>query len=357
MKWIWALGIGIGIVAFGNGNGKKWRVLPWVAAELERKVPPRFKSGPIVGVEKREAGGRMERRRDGTLSSEARSQGQKDRARNQRLFFLWTRGRQPTFSVAVTGKALNPTTLSCILPKVMVSLHNSPSIHQTLLRNTSTQVGLCRHGHHQRNTTFYVRSDQVPAASTSPYQDRVGRRQLLALGVTIAPWLLLPHQTSASFAAETKKGFLSVTDKKDGYTFVYPFGWQEVVIEGEDKVFKDVIEPLESVSVNMIQTSKQDIRDFGSPQEVAETLIKKVLASPLQKTKLVQASEHDVDGKAYFVIEFIAQAPNYTRHALSAICIGNGKFYTLTTGANERRWEKMKDRLKTVVDSFQIFNV
>lgn len=43
---------------------------------------------------------------------------------------------------------------------------------------------------------------------------------------------------------------------------------QEVVIEGQDKVFKDVIEPLESVSVNMIPTAKQDIRELGSPQEV-----------------------------------------------------------------------------------------
>lgn len=31
-----------------------------------------------------------------------------------------------------------------------------------------------------------------------------------------------------------------------------------------------------------------------------------------------------------------------------------GKFYTLTTGANEFRWDKMKDRLKTVVDSFEV---
>lgn len=43
---------------------------------------------------------------------------------------------------------------------------------------------------------------------------------------------------------------------------------QEVVVEGQDKVFKDVIEPLESVSVNIIPTAKQDIRDFGAPQEV-----------------------------------------------------------------------------------------
>lgn len=200
----------------------------------------------------------------------------------------------------------------------------------------------------------------MPSTSASPCQrisDKPARRQLLAMGITVAPWLFLAQKTSTAFAAETKKGFLLVSDKKDGYTFLYPFGWQEVVVEGQDKVFKDVIEPLESVSVNLIPTSKQDIRDFGPPKEVAQTLIQKVLASPSQKTKLIDASEHDVDGKTYYTIEFLAQAPNYTRHALSAVCIGNGKFYTLTTGANERRWEKMKDRLKTVVDSFQIVNV
>nr|KAJ0208520.1 hypothetical protein LSAT_V11C500237370 [Lactuca sativa] len=132
---------------------------------------------------------------------------------------------------------------------------------------------------------------------------------------------------------------------------------QEVVIEGQDKVFKDVIEPLENVSVTVFPTNKEDIRDLGSPQEVAAALIKKVLAPPSQKTKLLTAAEHDVDGKAYYTFEFVAQAPNFTRHALSTIVIANGKFYTLTTGANERRWGKMKDKLNTVVDSFKIFNV
>ena len=37
------------------------------------------------------------------------------------------------------------------------------------------------------------------------------------------------------------------------------------------------------------------------------------------------------------------------------ICLNlAGKFYTLTTGANEFRWDKMKDRLKTVLASFEV---
>ncbi|XP_066306718.1 psbP-like protein 1, chloroplastic [Miscanthus floridulus] len=179
-----------------------------------------------------------------------------------------------------------------------------------------------------------------------------GRRRVLVAGA--AAFLSRPNP--AAFASEAKKGFLPVVDKKAGYSFLYPFGWEEVAVQGQDKVYKDVIEPLESVSVNSIPTSKEDIRDLGPPDKVAEALIKKVLAPPTQKTKLIEAKENDVDGRAYYTFEFTAQAPNYTRHALGAIVIANGKFFTLTTGANERRWEKMKDRLHTVVDSFKIEN-
>lgn len=42
-------------------------------------------------------------------------------------------------------------------------------------------------------------------------------------------WFSKTKPWYGSVAAETKKGFLGVTDKKDGYSFVYPFGWQVVV--------------------------------------------------------------------------------------------------------------------------------
>ncbi|KAG4922895.1 hypothetical protein AAZX31_18G267900 [Glycine max] len=236
----------------------------------------------------------------------------------------------------------------------MTSLQNSPTLHRTMLHNSFPQKHATRSSRRDA-ISFIVKAAQEPSASLAS-QDRQRRRQVIAFGTT-APLVFLFNQHSNSFAAENKKGFLPVLDKKDGYSFLYPFGWQEVVIEGQDKVFKDVIEPLENVSVNVIPTGKQDITEFGSPQEVAETLIKKVLAPPNQKTKIVEAKEQDVEGKKYYQFEFIAKAPNYTRHALSTVSIGNGKFYTLTTGANERRWDKMKDRLQTVIESFKIFDV
>ncbi|XP_050210926.1 psbP-like protein 1, chloroplastic [Mercurialis annua] len=245
----------------------------------------------------------------------------------------------------------------------MASLKNSPSFYHTLSPTSFPQIGFqkCSNGSLpccRKGISFVVRADHNSLPNfTSISQVRQGnvRRQLLAVSL-IAPWVSLVNQPLPSFAAEIKKGYLLVTDQKDGYSFLYPFGWQEVFIEGQDKVFKDVIEPLENVSVTTVPTTKLDIRDFGPPEQVAGVLIKKVLAPPTQKTQLIEATEHEVDGKAYYTFEFIVKAPNYTRHALSTVSIGNGKFFTLTTGANERRWGKMKDILHGVVDSFKVFN-
>ncbi|XP_044377825.1 psbP-like protein 1, chloroplastic, partial [Triticum aestivum] len=179
------------------------------------------------------------------------------------------------------------------------------------------------------------------------------RWQVLVVGAAVAAVPLVSRPAPVAFAAADGK-FMPVIDRMADYSFVYPFGWQEVFVQGQDKVYKDVIEPLESVSINMIATTKEDIRDLGPPDQVPEALVRKVLSQPTQKTKLIEAKEVHIDGRAYYTFEFTAQDPNFTRHVLGTITIANGKFYTPATGANERRWDKMKDRLHTIVDSFKI---
>lgn len=67
-------------------------------------------------------------------------------------------------------------------------------------------------------------------------------------------------------------GYVALEDRNDGYRFYYPFGWQEVTVGGADVVFKDVVEPLESVSVTMIKSDKSDITEYGSLQEVSHAV-------------------------------------------------------------------------------------
>jgi len=142
----------------------------------------------------------------------------------------------------------------------------------------------------------------------------------------------------------------------DKYLFVYPSGWQEVEIDGVDAIYKDVIEPLETVAVTLLPTEKDSIRDFGSPADVAETFSTKVLSNRGQIVVVQASSEIVKDGRPYYSFEFTAQneRPAYLRHALACVTVGNGQLYTIVTGANDRRWGKMESKLRNVIDSFQL---
>lgn len=81
-----------------------------------------------------------------------------------------------------------------------------------------------------------------------------------------------------------------------------------------------------------------------------------MLTAPGSDVKMVASSVRNAKDKEYFDFEFTVTTPRYTRHQVATVTVNDGKFYTLTTGANERRWGKMKDRLQTVIKSFTLIN-
>lgn len=205
----------------------------------------------------------------------------------------------------------------------------------------------------QSTPLLVQRQSQGVAASAQTSPAAVSRRDALLLATSAAALGVVPLSTPAAFALGAPKGYAALEDSKDRYRFFYPFGWQEVTVKGQDVVFKDVIEPLENVAVNVINTDKTDIRELGSPDAVAQVLVERVLTGPTQKAQLVKAEEKENNGKSYYVFEFVAAAPGYKRHALGVVSVANGKFYTLTTGSNERRWNAMEEKLRAVVNSFE----
>jgi photosystem II oxygen-evolving enhancer protein 2 len=157
--------------------------------------------------------------------------------------------------------------------------------------------------------------------------------------------------------AKAPRGFNPVLDQNDNYQFLYPFGWQEVSVQGADVVYKDVVEPLESVSVTLLPTDKSDISDFGDAATVADTMARNVLTAPGADVTVVASTERtDSKGRKYYEFEYTVKNSRYTRHSLAVACANGGTFYTLTTGANEKRWGKMKKSLQTMVRSFSLIN-
>ncbi|KAK9862631.1 hypothetical protein WJX84_009712 [Apatococcus fuscideae] len=178
-----------------------------------------------------------------------------------------------------------------------------------------------------------------------------GRRQALEAAAVVAIGSLLPRAAAA-------KGYVPAKDQQDGYSFIYPFGWQEVSVTGQDVVYKDIIEPLESASVAVAATDKATVEDYGALGEVAKTFSEGVLTPKGQPVKVLGVNRRaGENGRIYFEFEFASKAPNYIRHALSTVTVANGKLYTLTTGANEKRWDKVKTDLSAIIKSFNVDDV
>ena len=159
---------------------------------------------------------------------------------------------------------------------------------------------------------------------------------------------------SGSANAAVPKGYSPVKNTQKGYAFLYPFGWQEVSVDGAEVTYKDIIEPLESISLEILPTNKTTIEEFGPVDKLSQTLVKQVLVPPTQEGEVLQSSmvsgrnhhflsfihftvtkshspltlivlQRENEGITYYTIEYTAKARTFVRHSLTALAVQRGK--------------------------------
>lgn len=170
-------------------------------------------------------------------------------------------------------------------------------LHQNLLCCvccTLSQVGACLHT---------LTLPEIIGARCKVSTAVSCRRDLLSLASGAGLTLL----TEQPALAKLPKGFSGVRDTGDGYEFIFPFGWQEVSVSGVDSVYKDIIEPLESLSVQLTPTAKQSITDYGPANEIAGTLANSVLAKSTDEVQLIKSEAEQADGR--YVINACCRTP------------------------------------------------
>ncbi|XP_058006815.1 photosynthetic NDH subunit of lumenal location 1, chloroplastic-like [Hevea brasiliensis] len=140
-------------------------------------------------------------------------------------------------------------------------------------------------------------------------------------------------------------------------------------IRGHDSTFKDRVLQLQNVRVRFIPTDKKDIHDLGPMEQVISDLVKHVYAAPNQRPTIIDVEERSVDGKNYYTFKYELTSPNYSSTSFATIAIGNdwanctwmpfctGRYYTLIVEANERRWKRVRNKLKLVADSFKMLDI
>lgn len=182
------------------------------------------------------------------------------------------------------------------------------------------------------------------------------RRRLVLAGVGALAANLIPTRSSS---AEEKipDRYRAFVDRIDGYSYYYPADWRDFDFLGHDSAFKDRNVSLQHVRVGFVPTDKTDIRDMGPMEEVIPDLVKNVYAAPNQRPTIFNMQEKTVDGKNYWTFEYELTSSIFSRTAFATLGVGNGRYYTLVVGANERRWKRVRNKLKVVADSFKILDI
>lgn len=193
------------------------------------------------------------------------------------------------------------------------------------------------------------------SSQTNFSEEGLGMRRQLLLGLGTIAGSLIP--ASSLLAEEAPANYQAFVDSSDGYSYFYPSDWREFDFRGHDSAFKDRYLQLQNVRVSFLPTEKRDIHDLGPMEEVISNLVTNIYAAPTQRTTIFDMQERTVDGKNYYTFEYQLTSPNFSRTAFATIAIGNGRYYTLIVGANERRWRRLRDKLKVVADSFKVLDI
>ncbi|CAA6661782.1 unnamed protein product [Spirodela intermedia] len=193
--------------------------------------------------------------------------------------------------------------------------------------------------------------EAAPSANTA---ESIKRRSILLGAGALAHGLVLP---SIVFAEEVPDRYKAFVDPIDGYSYIYPSDWRDFEFTGCDSAFKDRNVALQHVRVSFVPTEKKDVNDLGQIEEVVPSLVKTVYAAPTQTPTILDMQERNIDGKNYWTFEYVLQSPTFGRTAFATIAIGNGRYYTLVVGANERRWTRVRNQLRAVADSFRLVDI
>ena len=140
------------------------------------------------------------------------------------------------------------------------------------------------------------------------------------------------------------------------YGFLYPTGWTKVTVKGGPEIiYHDLINSNETLSLVVSDVNKDvDLGELGSPLEVGQTLINKVIApeGSGRNVKLIDAHQRESSNHLFYDLEYELNLNDQPRHEIASVVIDRGSLYTFAVGTNQERWNKVENLFSKVIESF-----
>ena len=150
---------------------------------------------------------------------------------------------------------------------------------------------------------------------------------------------------------------LEAYQSPDGrYAFFYPTGWTRVKVDGGPEIiYHDLINSNETLSLVISDINKDvELEQLGTPLEVGQTLIDKVIApeGSGRTVELINAKKRESSNHIFYDLEYELNLNNQDRHELATVVIDRGTLYTFAVGTNQERWNKVEKLFGNVIQSF-----
>ena len=150
---------------------------------------------------------------------------------------------------------------------------------------------------------------------------------------------------------------LEAYQSPDGrYAFFYPTGWTRVKVDGGPEIiYHDLINSNETLSLVISDVNKEvELEQLGTPLEVGQTLIDKVIApeGSGRTVELIEANKRETSNHIFYDLEYELNLNNQDRHELATVVIDRGTLYTFAVGTNQERWNKVEKLFGNVIQSF-----
>tara|TARA_Y100001970_G_scaffold294273_1_gene449601 strand:- start:6336 stop:6881 length:546 start_codon:yes stop_codon:yes gene_type:complete len=153
---------------------------------------------------------------------------------------------------------------------------------------------------------------------------------------------------------------LEAFQSPDGrYGFFYPTGWTRVSVkEGPEVVYHDLINSDETLSLVVSNVNQSvELEELGTPREVGETLINKIIApeGSGREVDLVKADKREQSDHVFYDLEYKLNLDGKTRHEIATVVIDRGSLYTFAVGTNDNRWKSVSSLFSKIIKSFSFF--
>jgi len=185
------------------------------------------------------------------------------------------------------------------------------------------------------------------------------RRQLLGGSLGLVAAAVPPAGPALAF--ETFK------DEITGYRFVYPQGYQKSQSPAYNIFLRDVIEPLESIGVKVLDTTRKSLDEIGDAKTVGKKLLDDILPKGApREIYSAESKQEKTTGRRYDIIEYSFQwkfdpetaktagKVRYQLHQKALITINKKKQFLVVIGCEENRWPVQGEVLDTVIKTFKL---